>query len=113
MKPNFDAENDASLRKVLGAWVVDATPPPRFQEQVWQRIAREEAQAKPGVWQTLTHWMEATFSRPTLAASYVAVLLFAGLSTGYWQAHDKSAQIESQQRTLYVQSVDPYFAPRN
>ena len=114
MKPNFNAENDAPLRKVLGEWVVEnAALPPRFQEQVWQRIAREEAQVKPGVWQNLAQWVEATFSRPALAASYVAVLLFAGLSTGYWQAHGKSTQTESQQRAFYVQSVDPYQAPRN
>lgn len=113
MKPNQNTENDHPLRKVLREWVVDTALPPHFQEQVWQRIARAEATAKPNFLQAFTHWVETTFSRPALAVSYVAALLFVGLTTGYLQAQDKSAQAESQWRTLYVQSVDPYQAPRN
>ena len=106
-------ENDEPLRQLLREWVVDITLPPRFQEQVWRRIAHSEAEAKPSLRQAFTHWLETTFNRPALAVSYVAVLLIAGLTTGYVQAQDKSARAESQWRSLYVQSVDPYQAPRN
>ena len=106
-------ENDEPLRRLLREWVVDVTLPPRFQEQVWRRIAHRGEEAKPSLRQAFRHWLESAFSRPALAISYVAVLLIAGLTTGYVQAQDKSARAESQWRTLYVQSVDPYQAPRN
>jgi hypothetical protein len=112
MKPNQKPENDERLRAVLHEWKVDVSLPPRFQEQVWRRISRTEAQAGPSLRQLFARWVEATFSRPALAVSYVTVLLFVGLTTGYVRAQDKSAQAESQWRTLYVQSVDPYQAPR-
>lgn len=112
MKPNQEPENDERLRAVLREWKVDVSLPPRFQKQVWRRISRTEAQAGPSLRQLFARWVEATFSRPALAVSYVAVLLFVGLTTGYVRAQDKSAQAQSQWRTMYVQSVDPYQAPR-
>ncbi len=113
MKPNQNLENDDPLRETLRQWAVDTALPPRFQERVWQRVARAEAKAKPGFLQAFAHWVETTFRRPALAVSYVAVLLFVAVTTGYWQAHGKSAQAASQWRALYVQSVDPYQVPRN
>ena len=87
--------------------------PPRFQERVWRRIETAEANAKLPFWHAITRWVETTFARPSLAVSYVAVLLFVGLTAGYLQAQDKSARAQAQLRTAYVQSVDPYQAPRN
>ena len=107
------AENDEPLRQLLREWTVDITLPPRFQEQVWRRIALREEEAKPSLRQAFSHWLEGMFSRPALAVSYVAVLLFIGVTSGYVKAQDTSARAESQWRTLYVQSVDPYQAPRN
>jgi hypothetical protein len=112
MKPNQEPESDARLSKTLGEWVVNAQLPPRFQEQVWQRIGRIETSVKPNPWQVWKEWIEAAFSSPALASSYVLFLLFVGLGAGYWQAHDKSEQAESQSRERYVQSVDPYQMPR-
>jgi hypothetical protein len=57
--------------------------------------------------------VESTFNRPALAVSYVALLLFVGLTTGYLRVQDKTAQAEARWRTAYVQSVDPYQVPRN
>jgi len=104
-------ENDESLRHLLGEWKVDATLPPRFQERVWQRIEREAV--RPNPWRAFTHWVEATFNRPVLAVSYVALLIFAGLATGYLQVRDTSARAETRWRAAYVQSIDPYQVPRN
>lgn len=106
-------EDDAKLSELLRECKVEVSLPPRFQEQVWRRIARAEAQSKVSLWRALTHWVESTFNRPALAVSYVAVLLFVGLTTGYLQAQDKSAQAEARWRTTYVQTVDPYQVPRN
>ncbi len=113
MKPNHETENDERFRSVLREWKVDVSLPPRFQEQVWQRIQRTEADASVNLWSALGHWIETTFRRPAFAMSYVTVLLLAGLTTGYVHAQDKSAQAQSQWRAMYVQSVDPYQAPRS
>lgn len=113
MKSNQYPKNDEPLSKLLREWRPEISLPPRFQEQVWRRIERAEANAKLTFWQVFTRQVEAAFRRPALAVSYVTVLLFVGLTAGYWQAQDKSAQAQAQWRTAYVQSVDPYQAPRN
>jgi hypothetical protein len=110
IQPNEDNEK---LSKLLGEWKVEASLPPRFQEQVWRRIERADAHFEVNLWRAFTRWVEATFARPALALSYVAVLLLVGLATGYVQAQDQSEQAEARWRTAYVQSVDPYQAPRN
>jgi hypothetical protein len=112
MKPkNPSEENDRSLGGVLGQWKVDATLPPRFQENVWRRIAQQEAKVSPRP--SFITWLEAAFKRPALVTSYVTVLLFIGLTTGYLRGHDQTMREQSQERTLYVQSVDPYQVPRH
>ncbi len=85
----------------------------RFQERVWKAIDRAEASKPQSTFVEVVRWIEAAFRRPAFATVYVAVLLFVGLGAGYLQAQDKTAQTESKMRSLYVQSIDPYQAPRN
>ena len=107
-----ETQKDKALSKLLHTWKPDAQLPPRFQESVWHRIAAAETR-RPALWQTLAAWIETSLSRPALAVSYVAVLLFAGLGAGYWHAEGRTAQAQSEWRTRYVQTVDPYRMPRN
>lgn len=104
-------EDDAKLSELLREWKVEVTLPPRFQDGVWRRI--ERTAVRPNLWHAFTHWVESTFNRPALAVSYVAVLLFVGLTTGYLRVQDTTAQAEARWRTAYVQSIDPYQVPRN
>jgi type VI protein secretion system component VasK len=113
MKPNQNPESDEKLSELLREWRPKMSLPPRFQERVWRRIERTEANAQLTFRQVVTHRVEAAFNRPSLAVSYVAVLLFVGLISGYWQAQGQSARAQAKLRTAYVQSVDPYQAPRN
>ncbi|ODU25146.1 MAG: hypothetical protein ABS95_00970 [Verrucomicrobia bacterium SCN 57-15] len=113
MKPNQKPESDEQLSKLLREWQPATSLPPRFQEAVWRRIEQTEATAKLSFWHVVTHWVDNTFRRPALAVSYVAVLLVLGLSAGYLQARDTSSRTLAQMRTAYVQSIDPYQAPRN
>ena len=53
MKAENSTESDPALHSALGEWQVRETLPPRFTEQVWQRIAREEAQGPASVWTQL------------------------------------------------------------
>ena len=108
MKTNQNAEHDDRLHAVLREWKVDAAIPPRFQEQVWQHIARTEKTVEIQLWQAVRHRVESIFSRPALALAYVAILLIGGLAAGYLRAQDTAAHAEAQWRIQYVQSIDPY-----
>ena len=104
MKP--EDHTDQSLDKVLQEWRVSAALPPRFQEQVWQRIERTET--KDSGWVTFIRQIRAAFARPALASSYVALLLFAGIAAGYWQAQASNAHADQMLSSRYVQLIDPY-----
>lgn len=103
---------DERLSELLAEWKVEASLPPRFQEQVWNRIAKGEAAKPVSAWIVLSGWIENTFTRPAMAVSYLAILLFAGLGAGFWQAHGKTARGDTEWRARYVQMVDPYQMPR-
>jgi hypothetical protein len=104
----MNTEKDEQLKTVLRQWTVGSALPPLFRERVWQRIARAEEIASPASRPSLTEWLESVFSRPTWAVGYIAILLLVGVTTGLWQARDKSSQAESDWRARYVQSIDPY-----
>lgn len=113
MKPTNPSDNDRQLSELLHEWKPQASLPPRFQERVWKQIERAEERRPQISLAALAQWIEAALRRPALATAYLAVLLFIGLGAGYVQAQDKTAQTESKMRALYVQSIDPYQAPRN
>ena len=108
MSENRSSEKDEALSELLRTWKPEAQLPPRVQETVWRRIECAETARAPGLFQSVGMWIEKALSRPALAASYVAVLLVTGVGAGYWHAEDKTAQAESELRTRYVQSIDPY-----
>ena len=107
---NQEAENSDPLREILHSWTMDASLPPRFQEKVWQRIARAEAQAQGGVWDVLVSWLQLLLGRPKIALSYVTVLLALGTAAGSWMAQVQSSRVDEALGKRYVQSVDPYRA---
>jgi len=108
MKPNQNPDSDERLRKVLREWVVDTPLPPRFQDQVWKRIARAEAPSESSFWSKLARLVEVVLPRPRIAFSYVAALLVLGVTAGSVTAQIKSSQLDATLRARYVQAVDPY-----
>ena len=100
------------MRKFLREWRVDATLPPRFQEQVWKKIESAETKRGANLFGAVRQWLDRTLTRPVLAGSYLAVFLVIGVSAGCQQGQAKSEQIKSQLQTRYVQMVDPYQTPR-
>ncbi len=112
MKPENLNNEEARLQEVLQAWDVKESLPPRFQERVWQRIARQEAPEPARLWSGLVAWLSQAMARPSLAAAYVAVLLMAGLTAGYWHARVDNAQTAEQLGERYVRMMDPYRMPR-
>jgi hypothetical protein len=110
MKPNQSSEDDESLGRVLRQWTMEAPLPPRFQEQVWQRIARAEAPEAPSLWVLFSRWLEVVLPRPRFAFAYVAVLLVAGVTAGSLAAQVTTSRLETDLSMRYVQSLDPFQA---
>ncbi len=108
MKPNHQPENDERLHEALRQWTVDVPLPPRFQEQVWRRIAREEARPRPTLWARLLKVLEVSLPRPQVAYSYVAILMLVGVVGGAWAAQRQTSRLDAALGSRYVQSVDPY-----
>ena len=110
MKINNFNENDSSLRALLQEWKPEASLPPRFQEQVWQRIERAEAAPEPliSLAAVFANWLTNLLTRPALATAYVAVLLVIGASAGWSQARQETARVTGELSARYAQEVDPY-----
>jgi len=97
-----------NLDRTLREWEIHESLPPRFQERVWQRIAREEAPTSVSPWTLFSNWLSQFLARPSLAVSYLVLLLFTGLVAGYWQAHVEQTQTLEQLGWRYVWMMDPY-----
>lgn len=110
MKPN--SAPDPAVRELLADWKIDAPLPPRFHEQVWRRIAHQEEQVR-NPWPGARDWIATLLGRRPLAVSYVALLLFAGITAGYWHAHIQSERGIETLSANYVQMLDPYRMPRH
>lgn len=102
-----ESDNDASLRPLLQEWRVDATLPPRFQEDVWRRIEKQEA-GSTTLWQLARRRLEAAFAQPAVAVSYITALVAVGLVLGAKQGQQQSARADVRLEARYVQSIDPY-----
>jgi hypothetical protein len=108
MKREDTSQSDQALSQVLRQWKVQAQLPPRFQEQVWRRIEHGESPERAPVWKELWQRLTGALARPSLAVSYVTVLLLAGLLTGYWQARVTRAQVDETMGARYVQTVSMF-----
>jgi hypothetical protein len=103
-----DPDPDERLNEMLGSWKVDANLPPRFQEQVWRRIARSDSAGDAPFWVKAFRAMTEPFTRPKVAYAYIAVLLTFGIAAGSWTAQVKSSKMEAALGSRYVHTIDPY-----
>jgi len=108
---NEERQDDPHLRKLLHAWKVDETLPARFEERVWRRLSLEPAAGTTTIWTNAVAWISQALARPALAASYLAVLLAAGLAAGYWHARVDNAHVAHQLGSRYVRLLDSYETP--
>jgi hypothetical protein len=104
--------NPDPLDEELKSWNVSAPLPPRFQENVWKRVAALDKSPAVPFWRAFEEQLARAFLRPAFASAYLAVLLVVGLGTGFWQARAKTAEWDKALAEKYVQSVDPYQTPR-
>src|SRR5216684_2004155 len=108
MRAEQPNNEDRLLHGVLREWELNEPLPPRFREQVWRRIARAEGQAPAQVWTQVAQRIARAFGRPSLAVSYVTVLLVAGLLAGYLQGREVNNRAQHELSTRYVQMMSPY-----
>src|ERR1043166_1659496 len=108
MKQREQREPDRRIDSLLHEWTVKDSPPPRFHEQVWQRITRAEAQDAAGLWGQFVRWLNLTFTRPSVALSFVTVLVLTGVLAGLLQARVERTRTLEQLSSSYVQALDPY-----
>lgn len=112
MNCNDPGRPDEALSKVLKEWRVNAPLPPHFEQAVWRRIERMDAPATPALGELIAHWIGTALARPILAASYLAVLLAIGVTTGWAQGRQHAVRSHDELAHRYVRSLDPYQAPR-
>ena len=110
MKSQNESNSDRLLESALRQWEIKEPLPPRFRDQVWRRIERAESQAPARPWPQLVSWIGQALARPSLAVSYVTLLLLAGLLAGYWQTRLAKTRTVESLSLRYVQMVDPYQA---
>jgi hypothetical protein len=110
MKANQEPESERALDAAMKQWAVETPLPPRFQEQVWQRIARAEAQPESRItlWGLLRRLIETSLPRPKFAYSYVAILVLLGVVGGALAAQHETSRLNTRLGSRYVQSIDPY-----
>jgi hypothetical protein len=103
-------DDDGALGSLLQAWKVRETLPPRFQQQVWHRVEREEARKSTSLLDFISRWLVGWMAKRSMAISYVALLLLTGLASGYWQGRVSSEHTSHSLSTRYVRMMDPYQA---
>lgn len=81
--------------------------PPRFQDQVWQRIARLETSSQPASWRRRLQVFTQVFSRPQVAVAYVIVLVMCGVAAGALTAHAEQHRVKSVLGARYMKAIDP------
>ncbi len=103
MTNNHPNPDDAKLSSLLRESRVALPLPPRFQDNVWRRVADTEAGKTAGS----PGWLEAAIAfvlRPRFALAAVAALVVAGAVIG---VHDGSQLARHDAQTRYLASVAP------
>ena len=114
MTPTPDSDPDRRLSRRLTEWKVEDDLPPRFKEGVWRQLAREEeASATVPAWTLLLRRFSGFFARPQMAATTAAILILVGAGAGWFRAKADGARLDESLRVRYLQSVNPYQAPRS
>lgn len=111
---NNDLEKkNADLTRCLQSWRVNASLPPRFEEQVWRRIEQQEAAPEIRPLTALQYLASAFLTRRAWVASYLGLALLIGLAVGFHQAREETTSLSANLGQRYVQSLDPYLKMRH
>jgi hypothetical protein len=101
MKENSDPSDDSRISALLREARQAPELPPRFQQNVWQRVEDAQAPAKSASW---LENLADLILRPRFALAAAAVILLAGVCAGASQGR-QVARHEAQMN--YLASVAP------
>jgi hypothetical protein len=101
----MNPEPEQRLNALLRDWQPQVDLPPRFESEVWRRIALAQ-EKRSGFWSL--DWVFRMTCQPRLAFAIVATAILLGTGLADWRAarnyHDEMAASKSR----YIQSVDPF-----
>ena len=101
MNPGHDKRLNALLRE----WQPQVDLPPRFESDVWHRIAMNEE--KRSSWLNFDWLLEMT-CRPRLAFAIVTLAVLLGTGLANWQAVSSYHHAMATSKSRYILSVDPF-----
>jgi hypothetical protein len=105
--PNH-GDKDEPLRSLLQQSRADKPLPPRFREQVWRRIEKDNCQLRDSLALAVSAWLVQVFSQRAVATAYLTVLIATGITAGYLQVQQRQERVDNELGARYVQSIDPY-----
>jgi len=104
----MNPEHDQRLQALLREWQPQADLPPRFESEVWHRIALNEE--KRSSWMNFD-WLFQITCQPKLAFAIVATAVLLGTVMADWQAQRSYHQEMAASKSRYIHLVDPFANP--
>ena len=101
MKPEPEKRLDALLKD----WQPHADLPPRFESEVWRRIALAQ-EKRSGFWSFA--WLIRMTCQPKLAFAIVVIAVLLGTGLANWQAERNYHRDMVVSKARYIHSVDPF-----
>ncbi len=95
------------LEKQLSKWNADVSIPPRFQAEVWQRIAAREAARRDSIWRKLREWTSTELPKPQYATALIALGVTLSIGVAHVQAQQTNLKHWRQLEARYVSSINP------
>jgi hypothetical protein len=98
-------EHDQQLKTLLREWQPETDLPPRFESEVWHRIALNEE--KRSSWLNFD-WLFQVTCQPRLAFAIVAIAVVLGTGLANWEAVRSYHHEMANSKSRYIHSVDPF-----
>ena len=101
----MNPEHDQRLNALLREWQPQADLPPRFESEVWHRIALAQ-ERRSDFWSL--DWLFRITCQPRLAFAIVATAVLLGTGLAAWQAQRNYHHEMAASKSRYILSVDPF-----
>jgi hypothetical protein len=102
---NRDNGNNDLLQQTLQAWEAPLELPPRFQAEVWRRIADRETE--PTFWENASALLTTLFTQPGRVALVLAATLALSAGAALTQARQENNRQWQTLQSRYFQSINP------
>ncbi len=95
------------LSSKLRKWQPEAQIPPRFQAEVWQRIAARQETRQRSIWNWFREGLWVELGKPQYATALIAASVALSLGAAHLNAAQANARNWRTLETRYVSSVTP------